>query len=334
MDQILKKRLLQSGIALLSIFALGTAGYYYITDMAYDLFTCFYMTVLTVTTIGFDEIIDVKNFEGGRPFTVFIAFSGIGLLTYFVSTVAAIIIDGNLRENYKKRKMEKSISGCKEHYVICGAGTHALHIIEEINKTQRECIVIEINPDAVKTMLESFPDQKYITGDATHEDILNKANLKNANGLFATTNDDNKNLVITLLARRINPGLRIISLCINHDNEYKIKIAGADVVISPNYMGGIRMASEMLRPVVTHFLDIMLSDAYKNLRMEEININNEKVGKKIGQLKLEDYKDTLFVALKSGDELIFKPKDDYEIKNGDLLLIITTPEERIRLVNE
>jgi len=292
------------------------------------------MTVLTVTTIGFDEIIDVKSFEGGRPFTVFIAFSGIGLLTYFVSTVAAVIIDGKLRETYKRRKMEKSISGCNEQYVICGAGSHALHIIEEINKTQRECIVIEINPDAVKRMLESFPDQKYITGDATHEEILNKANLKNANGLFATTNDDNKNLVITLLARRLNPGLRIISLCTNHDNEYKIKIAGADVVISPNYMGGIRMASEMLRPVVTHFLDIMLSDAYKNLRMEQINIKDDKVGKKIGQLKLEEYKDTLFVALKSGDELIFKPKDDYEIKKGDLLLIITTPEERIRLVND
>lgn len=110
MDQVLKKRLFQTSFALLFIFAFGTAGYYYITDMAYDLFTCFYMTVLTVTTIGFDEIIDVKNFEGGRPFTVFIAFTGIGLLTYFVSTVAAVIIDGKLRENYKRRKMEKSIS--------------------------------------------------------------------------------------------------------------------------------------------------------------------------------------------------------------------------------
>ena len=333
MNPLLKKRLLQTSLAMVCVFALGTFGYYYITDAAYNLFTCFYMTVLTVTTIGFDEVIDLKNYEAGRPFTVFIAFTGIGLLTYFVSNVAAVIVEGHLKESYIKRKMEKAISKCSEHYVICGAGTHAMHIIEEIDRTQRECIVIDINPDSINKILKSYPDQKYITGDATHDGVLNTANVKNANGLFATTNDDNQNLVITLLAKRINPSLRIVSLCGSRDNQYKIKLAGADVVISPNYMGGIRMASEMLRPVVTHFLDIMLSDAYKNLRMEEININNEKTGKRISELKLEDYKDTLFVALKSGDELIFKPQDDYVIKDGDLLLIIATPEDRIKLTN-
>ncbi len=333
MDPIIKKRLFQASLAILFIFAFGTFGYYYITDGAYNLFTCFYMTVLTVTTIGFDEVIDLKNYEAGRPFTVFIAFTGIGLLTYFVSNVAAVIIEGHLRESYKRRKMEKAISKCNEHYVICGAGTHALHIIEEIDRTQRECVVIDINPDAIKKILQSYPNQKYITGDATHDDVLNKANIKNANGLFATTNDDNQNLVITLLAKRLNPELRIVSLCGSRDNQYKVKLAGADVVISPNYMGGIRMASEMLRPVVTHFLDIMLSDAYRNLRMEEINLKNEVTGKKISELKLEHYKDTLFIALKSGDELIFKPQDDYVIQTGDLLLIITTPEDRIKLTN-
>ncbi len=333
MDPVLKKRLLQTSLAMLFVFAFGTFGYYYITDAAYSLFTCFYMTVLTVTTIGFDEIIDLKNYQAGRPFTVFIAFTGIGILTYFVSNVAAVIIEGHLKESYKKRKMEKSISKCKDHYVICGAGTHAIHIIEEIDRTQRECVVIDINQESIAKILQSYPDQNYINGDATHDDILNKANVKNAKGLFATTNDDNQNLVITLLAKRLNPELRIVSLCGSRDNQYKIKLAGADVVISPNYMGGIRMASEMLRPVVTHFLDIMLSDAYRNLRMEEINLNNEFVGKKINDLKLEDYKDTLFIALKSGDDLIFKPENDYEIKSGDLLLIITTPADRIKLTD-
>lgn len=333
MDPILKKRLIQTSLAMLFVFAFGTFGYYYITDAAYSLFTCFYMTVLTVTTIGFDEIIDLKNYQAGRPFTVFIAFTGIGILTYFVSNVAAVIVEGNLKESYKKRKMEKSLSKCKDHYVICGAGTHAIHIIEEIDRTQRECVLIDINPDSIAKILQSYPEQNYINGDATHDDILNKANVKIAKGLFATTNDDNQNLVITLLAKRLNPDLRIVSLCGSRENQYKIKLAGADVVISPNYMGGIRMASEMLRPVVTHFLDIMLSDAYRNLRMEEINLNNEFAGKKISDLKLEDYKDTLFIALKSGEELIFKPENDYEIKSGDLLLIITTPEDRIKLTD-
>ncbi|MBK8552574.1 MAG: potassium channel protein [Ignavibacteria bacterium] len=331
MDSNIKKKLVLTGVALLIVFSIGTFGYYLITDFKYDLFTCFYMTVITVTTIGFDEIIDLKDFEGGRPFTVFLAFAGIGILTYFVSTISAVIIEGQLKESYKKRIMEKAINKFTDHYIVCGVGNNSFHLIDELNVTKRESVCVEINPDALRDILDKYPNQKYIVGDATHAEVLTKAGIEKAKGLFATTNDDNKNLVISLLGRKMSPDIRIISRCTNHENQYKIKLAGADDVISPNYMGGLRMASEMLRPVVTHFLDIMLSDTYKNLRLEQITIKGTLSGQMIGELKLDEFKDTIFIALKSGEDLIFKPDDSYKVKDGDLLLIITTPDERIKL---
>ncbi len=331
MDSTLKKRLFQTGVALLLVFGVGTFGYYSITDGAYNLFTCFYMTMLTVTTIGFDEIIPVKNYEAGRPFTVFIAFFGIGVLTYFVSTIAAVIIEGKLRESYKKRKMDKSIVKYKDHYIICGVGSHSMHILEEFAITKRDNVCIEINPEVITEFLQKYPLQKYVEGDASHESVLIKAGVERAKGLFATTNDDNTNLVICLIARRLNPGIKIISLCNKHENLYKIKLAGADNVLSTNYMGGMRMVSEMLRPSVTHFIDALFNDEYKNLRLEQINLSDEQIGKTIGELKLKEYKDTLLISVKSGDEIIFRLNDDYEIKKGDSMLVITTPDERIKL---
>jgi voltage-gated potassium channel len=331
MDKTLKKRLYQTGFALLVVLSMGTFGFYIITDFQYNIFTCFYMTVLTVTTIGFDEIIALKDYELGRPFTVFIAFSGIGVLTYFVSTVSAVIIDGHYRETYKKRKMEKSIDNCNNHYIICGIGKHSMHLIDELVATERESVCIDLNANEIKQMIKLYPDEKYIEGDATHNDTLRKAGVEKATGLFATTNDDNINLVITLLARRLNPNIRIISLCINHDNKEKIMMAGADNVVSPNYIGGLRMANLMLRPVVSNFLDLILRDKYKDLRFEQVNLKESHSGKKLGELKLYELKETVVISLESDGELIFNPPDNVEIKDGDSIIIITTPKERIKL---
>lgn len=322
---------MQTGFALLIVLSSGTFGYYIITDYSYDVFTCFYMTVLTITTIGFDEIIPVGKYEAGRPFTVLIAFSGIGVLTYFVSTIAAIIIEGDFRKSYIKRKMEKDIEKLKEHYIICGIGEHSLHLIDELVSTERDSVCIDIKPDVIDRVQRLYPLQKYVEGDATHEDVLRKAGIENAKGIFATTNDDNVNLVISLLSRKLNPKIRIISLCDNHDNQDKILLAGADGVVSPNYLGGLRMANEMLRPLVATFLDSLRRDKNKNLRVEQIALKDKHTGKKIIELKLDDFKDTVIVAIKSNDVLIFKPHDDYQINEGDSIIVITSPLDRIKL---
>jgi voltage-gated potassium channel len=208
-----------------------------------------------------------------------------------------------------------------------------MHLIEELVATKRESLFIELDPDVIKQVIRKYPMQKYIEGDATNDDTLVKAGVERAKGLFAATTDDNMNLVISLSAKRLNPSLKVVALCTIHNNQDKLKMAGADQIVSPNYIGGMRMASEMLRPTVTQLLDVMLRGREKNLRIEQIDMNEKNEGKKLGELKLGDLKDTLLIALKSNDELIFKPDDEYVIKNGDSLVVMTTPDERIKLEN-
>lgn len=329
----LKNRIYITFISLIVILAIGTFGYSFITKEEYDMFTCFFMTIITVTTIGFSEIIPLKNYEGAREFTVFLAFGGIGVLTYFVSTITAIVVGGQLKQTFKNRKMEKTIEKFNNHYIICGAGSHSLHIIEELNVTKRNSVVVEFKQETIDNLLVRYPKQKYVLGDASKEETLIRASVSTAKGLFAVNENDNENLVICLIARRLNPGIRIISLCNDIENESKIILAGADIVISANYIGGMRMASEMLRPSVTHMVDKLLSDKYETLRLEQIIISDEVIGKTKKDLNIEQYKNTLLIAIQSGNDIKFKPDDEYVISKGDLLLVLTTPDERIQIQN-
>ena len=326
-----KRKLILTFFALIVILITGTFGYWFLTGRENNLFLCFYMTVITITTIGFGEVIDMHNFYEARLFTVFLAFTGIGLLTYFVSTISVLIIEGEIRESYKRKKMEKEISKFENHYVICGVSRHSYHLIEELIDTKRESVFIEISRNVINNTLEKYPDLNYLEGDATSDEVLLKAGIMNASGLFVSTSDDNTNLVICLSARQLNPGLKIVSLCMNHNNSDKMKLAGANNVISPNYIGGLRMASEMLRPSVTSFLDTLQKYKNKKLRIEQIELKDKFSDKKLIDLRLEDFKNTLVIALMKNDEWIFKPEDDLEIEVNDVLIVMTTPEERVKL---
>jgi len=331
MNENIQKRLLQAVAGLFIILFFGTIGYWSITGYKYDIFYCLYMTVITVTTIGYDEKFGAADFTDARPFTILLAFTGIGLLTYCISSITAIIIEGHIRESFKKRKMEREIDNLKLHYIICGISKHSFHLIEELVSTARECVIIDLNSEVIAQVLKKYPSAKYIVGDASNDETLTRAGVKKAKGLFASTNNDNLNLVICLSARRLNGNLKIVSLCINHDNIAKIKMAGADTVVSPNFIGGLRMASEMLRPTVTDFLDSMLRDKNKNLRLEQIDFNSKFEGKHFSEIDISDFKDTLPIAVKSNDEWIYKPGDNYELKSGDSLIVLTTPQEREKL---
>lgn len=325
------KRFIKTGIVLIFILLAGTAGYWLLTGRQHSLFDCFYFTVITVSTIGFSEIIDLTGNTEARLFTVILAFSGIAIITYFVSSVSAVFIEGHLKETFKKRKMEKSIQRLHDHYIICGIGRHSLHLLEELSQTQRECVFIDISSDVISKMSAKYPGEKFIEGDATSDDVLMHAEIKKAKGLFATTTDDNLNLVISLSARRLNQNLTIVALCNNHSNLIKIKMSGADKVVSTNFIGGMRMASEMFRPTVTEVLDTMLRGKNENLRIEQVEMTENHAGKKLSDLRLGEFKNTLLLALRTEDEIFFKPDEEHRIKNGDALIIMTIPDERIKL---
>jgi voltage-gated potassium channel len=309
----------------------GTVGYWFIGEERYDFVDCLYMTVITITTIGFTEVIDLRGEPFNELFTMFIAFTGIGSTTFIFSNFTALIIEGELKNTFRRRKMEKKVSNYTGHYIICGVGRVGKHIFRELHSTGRLAVCIEKDPGILKEVLENFPDAVAIEGDADVEDILLKAGIKNAKGLFAATGDDNQNLVISLTAKYLNPAIRVVARCLDAVNQTKMKKAGADSVITENFIAGMRMASEMVRPTVVSFLDRMLADRDENLRVEEIVLHEKYTGMSIADLELNEFPDTLVLAVASGEDWIYNPKGHHQVKLGSKLVVITNPEERARL---
>ncbi len=323
-----------SGLGLLGTVLIGTFGYWYITGKQYDIFDCFFMTFITITTIGFGEIIPLQNFVGARFFTVIIAMAGIGFITYFLSTLAAVVIEGYFTKNYLKSKMTKEINQLENHYILCGLNSYTDKIMEELMDTQKQNVIIDTDEEKLDKMHESFKKENYIEGDPTEDTILKKAGIERAKGLFAATDDDNVNLVISLSAKRLNPNIRVVAFCFNLKNAEKMELAGADKVVSPTNIGGIRMASEMLRPTVTNFLDFMLKEDNKSSRIEEIMVSEEYHGKTMKEIDVSSLKSTMIMAIKNKDGWVFKPGDDFTVNYGDVLIVMTTAEERKSLVNQ
>ncbi len=322
------KRLLWSGAAMLVILAIGTVGYWFIGEQQYSFLDSLYMTVITVATIGYGEVIDLSHSPAGRVFTMIIAVVGIGLLSYMMTNFTALVVEGELTKSFKRRDMERIAAKSRDHYVLCGIGNMGLHILNELRTTGRPHVVVEMDKQNVDRILESYRDETVIEGDATDSETLTKAGVERARGVFAVTGDDNKNLVICLTARQLNPSARVVARCNELKNSEKMKKVGADAVVSAYFIGGLRMASEMVRPTVVSFLDIMMRDKDKNLRVEELAVPATLAGKPLSSLGLNRFRKTLPMAVKTTADWVFHPPEDYVLKPSDVLVVMTTPEER------
>lgn len=322
-------------VLLAVIIIAGAIGYWYLGKGEYSFFDGVYMTVITITTIGFGEIIDLSGNIGGRVFTIFIALSGIGVLAYIITNVTANVVEGELTKSFRRRRMERSAKKTRGHYIVCGIGWAGLHIVNELIETKRPHIIVDADKSKIDKSLGIMPDEIFIEGDATDNDILIKAGIVRASGLFAVTGDDNQNLVICLTAKQLNPAIRVVAQCNEMKNLNKMSRAGADAVVSPGYISGMRMASEMIRPTVVNFLDKMLRGRDENLRVEEIGMPRSFVGKALSTLNLKKYPRTLLLAINKGGEWEYNPsRDDYIIQPENKLIIMTTPDERNNLEND
>jgi voltage-gated potassium channel len=331
MGRLIYNKFVLSAFLLVLITVVGTTGYWIIGEGRYSLVDCLYMTVITLTTIGFGEIVDMNGKPGGRLFTILIALSGIGTLSYIITNFTASIVEGDLSDSFRRRRMEKTVSGMSEHYIVCGYGRIGKQIANELASTKRPFVIVESDGAVIGGIPEDKRASPVIQGDATENEILQKAGIERARGVFCATNDDNQNLVISLTARQLNSKARIVARCEDLGKRDKIMITGANAVISPNFIGGLRMASEMVRPTVVSFLDIMLRDKDKNLRVEEVAIPPAKAGRTIGELHLKKRPAILLLAVKRSDGWVYNPQDDHAVAEGDRLIVMSTPEERQRL---
>ena len=261
----------QPAAALIVVLAVGTAGYLIIGGATTTVVDALYMTFITIATIGFGEVIDMTGKPGARIFTMCIGFAGIGVTSYIFSKVTAFIIAGEFNAVLRRRKMLKRISELSGHYIICGAGRVGANVAHELEKTNRPYVLLDIVDTAIKSHADRFPHAMSVLGDATEDEMLEEAGIRRAAGLFAVTGDDNRNLVVTLSAKQINASCRVVARC--HEMNYfsKMERVGADAIVSPDFTGGMRIVSSMVRPHVVDFLDEMLR-ADGDLRVEEVAI--------------------------------------------------------------
>jgi len=323
-----------AALAVVFILLGGTIGYWLITGRQSSLFDAFYMTLITITTIGYGEIIDLSNHPAGRVFTIFVAASGIGVLFYLITGATASVVEGELTKSFRRNRMEKRASNLKSHYIVCGAGDVGCYIAQEMSSTGRQFVIVESNPGNVERVARAFPKAILLEGDATDDATLQKAGITTAQGLFAVTGDDNQNLVVSLTAKGLNPALRIVAQCTAVSGREKMRRAGADAVVSPDFIGGLRMASEMVRPTVVSFLDTMLRETAGNLRIEEVQLPAWCTGQHISQMRLERYTHSVLLALKTAEGWIYNPPKDHVIQPETALVLMTNPEERLRLESD
>jgi voltage-gated potassium channel len=242
--------LLYGSILLLLVTSVGTLGYHAIGAPSATWIDSFYMTFITIATIGYGEVVDLSQHPMGRLFTVFISVVGIGTLSYLFSTLLALLMDSDLNASLRKKRMEKLISHMNGHYVVCGIGRVGSNVATELIKTKRAFVVIERDRTALDNWLSHHPETLYLHDDAADDDALQRAGVAHATGVFAVTGDDSHNLMVALSVKMIHPKARVVVRLHDIGNTKKARRAGADEIVSPDFTGGMRIASAMVRPHV------------------------------------------------------------------------------------
>lgn len=315
-------RIFQIGGTLILIFVAGIAGYHIIEGWGW--FDALYMTVITLATVGYGEVHPLSF--AGRVFTIFLIFSGMGILLYGVTELTAFLVEGEMTGYLRRTKMKRMIEKLTNHYILCGWGLKGSHVLTELERTKRKCVVIEI--DAPKVDALSKRGTLVIEGDATQDTILTAAGIERAAGLVTTLPNDKDNLFVVISARGMNRRLRIVAKVDDLDAREKFLRSGADTTVSSNFIGGMRMVSELVRPDAVNFLDTMLRDN-SSLRVEDVRVGRKAqyLGKTLKQcLPLSDSRVLLFSVRKDGKDH-FNPPDSTPIAEGDVLIVIGVPEQ-------
>jgi len=316
----LYRPLLRSGLFVILAFAVGVVGYGVLGSGEYRWLDAVYMTVITLTTVGYSEVIDMSGRPGGRIFTTLLLLWGVGAFLYFFSSFTAFLVEGHIQHFLWRRRMSRAIRRLSGHIIVCGGGHTGRYIMQELTATQHPFVLIESSQERVeelsKMLKGPFPA---VIGDATDDDSLRAAAIERASGLVACVSNDRDNLIATVSARMLRPDLRIVCRCIDERVAHKIRKAGADAVVLPKQIGGLRMISEILRPTAVSFLDLMLRDRERNLRVEATRIAGESplAGETVGDLRRRGIEDMLILALSEGDgSWVFAPGDDHRLEAG------------------
>lgn len=317
-------------IILNSLLVIGTIGYMLIDG--YNLLDAFYMTVITVATVGYGEVQPLS--DEGRLFTAFLIITSFGTFAYAVSYITKFVVDGELNLFFKNQRMNAAVEKLDNHVIICGYGRNGRQAAQVLKRQNNRFVVIEKDSELTSQITHKFSDL-VLTGDASHDEMLIKAGIMKAKALITTLPSDAANLFIVLTARHLNPKLTIISRASDDGSDTKLKIAGANNVIMPDKVGGAHMASLLLKPDVIEFLDYITLQSGDDINLEELpltEVSDQLKNKTLKELELRNKSGANIIGYKTVEgNYIVNPGADTLIQPHSKLFVLGNHEQIAKL---
>ncbi len=316
------RQLVQSVVALLLVLLVGVVGY---VLLGFNLLDAAYQTVTTVTTVGFREVVEPFG-AAEKIFTMALVLFGVGVVLYTLTALLSLIIEGWVGDQWGRRRMQKTIDDMSGHAIVCGWGRVGRAAAHQLFKSGQPVLVI----DAERNRLSDCP-YPHLLGDATRDEVLNRAGIDRARMLVASLGTDALTLFVTLTARALNPDLTIIARSRVDDTEQKLLRAGADRVVNPQRIGGNRIAAFALQPHVTDFLDVAMHDDEVEFQLEQVEVhrNSALEGSTVRQARSLEGDGALLLALRpqGSGEFRTNPDPDTVVGAGDVVIAIGTREQ-------
>jgi voltage-gated potassium channel len=320
----LRRRVALYLVVVCAITLAGTLGY--VAIEGWTVLEGLYMTVITLSTVGFREVRPLSSV--GQAWTMMLIVAGVGALGYLFKSVGQSIVSGDIPARLRRRRMQERVDALKDHYVICGYGRVGRQVALDLLAKGKPCVVVDPEPMALAGVAAELP---YVIGDAADDEVLKRAGIARAVGLVVTTGDDPTNLFVTLSAHAVNPRLIIVARANEDSTEPKLRRAGATHVISPYTISGRRIAAQLLSPTLTDFLDVVLHSGKLELWLEECRVRegSDLHGKTVAELDVRRRIGANVLAVRRRDQgtILTNPPSDLRFEPGDVLIAFGTRDQ-------
>jgi len=332
--RVFRRRALGALLAFGLLCVLGAIGYILIEGVRPQ--DALYMTVITLTAVGYQEVFPLS--PAGRTYTVGVLVAGISWMGAWFALITSFLVELDLRNVLRNRRMTQRIEDLSDHVVVCGVGRTGTEVVRELEQTGAPWVVIEQDVERLARLRRMLPDALVIEGDATKDAELEAAGIHRATGLVAALSHDTHNLFICLSARDLNPDLTIVARASEEETRDKLFRAGASHVVSPEISGGIRMASMLLRPTVMSFLEVATRSSDQALRIEELAVHEGQriAGRTLEEARIPQETGLIVIAVRhpgAGGEFQFNPGSSTRVEAGDELIVLGTSDQVSSLRN-
>ena len=318
----LTRRFVLIVVAIVTTLSIGTIGFTVIDG--YPPFDAFYMTLTTMTTVGYGEIHPLSH--AGRVFNSFLIVFGVTTIFIAIGAMTQTIIELEFGDAIGKRRTKRMIDNLKDHYIICGFGRVGRGAAHELSHAGVPFVVVDINPDRVERAMHA--GMLAVAADSTHDETLRLVGIERARGLVAALATDADNLFVLLSAKGLNPGIYVATRAAEEGAEAKMRRAGADAVFAPYAITGHRLAQSLLRPHVVQFLDFTTKDVGEDIAIEQVRVSgsSEMVSKTIKEMQLRKEVGVIVMAIRrESGEMVFNPPAETAVRGGDYLIVMGRP---------